>query len=168
MKSSEFWLLFSSSTPPPRLFFFSPLVRSILKTSIAPQHAGQRRCAHSHTIDLFDWINQKCLQLSTLIPTSGVNCTSAMEWSRNGSWVWCPASVPSACRNEMGEEEEEEEEWVAVAAVQVGRCTAESGCELEKEKIFLSAPTHLCAARGKTFEWPFACLFFYTNFAFFF
>lgn len=71
-----------------------PLERSVLKSFIALQHSGRRRCTNPRTIDLFDWINQKCLQLSSLIPTSGVNCTSAMEWSRNGSWVWCPASVP--------------------------------------------------------------------------
>lgn len=134
-----------------------PLVRSVLKSFIALQHSGRRRCTNPRTIDLFDWINQKCLQLSSLIPTSGVNCTSAMEWSRNGSWVWCPASVPSACRNELGEEEEE---WVAV--VQVGRCAAEWVIIGGREKIFLSELAHLCAARGKTVEWPSAFFNFFS------
>lgn len=39
---------------------------------------------HTDSI-LFDWINQEFLQLSSPIPTSGVNCISAMEWRRIGS-----------------------------------------------------------------------------------
>lgn len=39
----------------------------------------------SQTVDLFDWINEEFLQLSSSIPTSGVNCIRAMEWRRIGS-----------------------------------------------------------------------------------
>ena len=38
----------------------------------------------TQTTELFDWINQEFLELSSLIPTSGVNCIRAMEWRRIG------------------------------------------------------------------------------------
>lgn len=46
-------------------------------------------------MDLFDWINKEFLQLSSLIPTSGVNCIRALEWRRTGSSGQCPASLAS-------------------------------------------------------------------------